>query len=95
MLDAIEALLNDYNVVTLVEFHELIGRQARALMREAIKDGWNLKPMDAIHLATAMNEGVPAFHTYDKPLTKYSQVTGITIGEPNTPAQGVLPTGRQ
>ena len=63
VLGKIEALLQDSFVVTLVEFHELIGRKARALMREALKESWALKPMDAIHLATAMHEGIAAFHT--------------------------------
>ena len=90
VLLAIEELLQDSNVVTLVEFHELIGRQARLLMREALENGWALKPMDAIHLATARHEGIGAFHTYDGPLSKYASMTGLTIGTPNTPAQGLL-----
>jgi predicted nucleic acid-binding protein len=87
MLEAIEDLFYDSSVVTLVEFHELIAVEARDLMRRALDHGWSLKPMDAIQLATAKREGVSAFHTYDQPLTKYAALTGLTIGEPNTPAQ--------
>ena len=55
-------------------------------MRDAIPHGWGLKPMDAIHLATAewVNRRlftVEEFHTYDK-LDKYGFMIGIRIKEP-------------
>ena len=90
VLSAIEDLFHDKRVVTLVEFHELVGQEARGLMRAAIRQGWSLKPMDAIHLATAKREKISAFHTYDGALSKYDAMTGLSIGVPNTSAQGLL-----
>ncbi|MGH7557372.1 MAG: hypothetical protein ACREMD_06285 [Gemmatimonadota bacterium] len=51
-------------------------------MREALPRGWSLKPMDAIHLATAGVVGVQALHTYDGSLGKYDAITGFPIGPP-------------
>ena len=36
-----------------VEFHQGIAQIAKALIREALIQGWSLRPADAIHLATA------------------------------------------
>ena len=49
---------------------------------------WSLKPMDAIHLATAQHLSVDAFHTYDGKLEKYQPGLGLKIEEPYAP---VLP----
>lgn len=68
--------------VKLVEFHELIARRAKALMRQAIERGWSLKPIDAIHLATASSIGAQEFHTYDGKLEKYSTIAGMRITKP-------------
>ena len=46
----IDVLFADREVVKVAEFHELIAREARRWMRQALGNGWNLKPMDAIHL---------------------------------------------
>ncbi|MCU1286783.1 MAG: hypothetical protein JWO13_3133 [Acidobacteriales bacterium] len=61
--------------IELVEFYEEIGRKAQLLMRAGIPNGWNLKPADAIHLASADKLKVAAFHTYDPALSKYSELT--------------------
>lgn len=74
--------------VKLVEFHELIAFAARDLVRLAMPNEWSLKPMDAIHLATARHVGVDAFHTYDSKLNKYKAATGLAIEPPYAP---VLP----
>lgn len=86
----IDGLWNDSDAVSLVEYHDGIGRQARALMRDAITRGWSLKPLDAIHLATAMwlvqaGFQVAEFHTYDRSLDKYGSIVSFTICEPHTP----------
>ena len=44
-------------------------------MRVGIEKGWNLKPADAIHLATADHFEVSQFHTHDLALQKYEEVT--------------------
>ena len=84
----IDSLWSDPDVVSLVEYHDGIGRQARALMRDAIARGWSLKTLDAIHLATAMwlaqaGFQVDEFHTYDGSLEKYGAIVGFTICEPH------------
>lgn len=65
---AIDDLWNDRSAVKLVEYNEIIAREARTLIRKAVEMGRTLKPMDAIHLATAMNRKVEDFHTTDGPL---------------------------
>ena len=51
--ELIDRLWADPNAVVSVEYHDLIGREARQLMRAGITRRWSLKPLDAIHLATA------------------------------------------
>ena len=86
----IDQLWADRDTVKLVEYHELIGIEARNLIRSGVSRGWRLKPMDAIHLATAKSVGVNEFHTYDQELTKYSKDLGFTIGEPHTTTPRLL-----
>ncbi len=59
-------------------------------MRDGIPKGWTLKPVDALHLATAISDVVKAseFHTYDD-FKRYEAIAGIKIGPPS-PQQGVL-----
>jgi predicted nucleic acid-binding protein len=86
--DKISQLWSETSPIKLVEFHELIAFAARDLVRLAMPNEWNLKPMDAIHLATAQRVGVDAFHTYDSKLNKYAKATGLRIEPPYAP---VLP----
>lgn len=87
----IDAFWADRRAIKLVEVHELLQREARRLMRESIPRGWSLKPIDALHLATAISPNVNAteFHTYDKSLMKYQALIGIPICEPRL-TQGLL-----
>lgn len=83
----IDQLWADPKAIT-VEYHIGIGRQARSLMRNAITEGRSLKPMDAIHLATALwlrQTGIPVaeFQTYDRNLIGYAAIDGVTICEPH------------
>ena len=85
----IDSLWNDTAAVVMVEYHADIGDIARTLMRDAITRGWSLKPLDAIHLATAQwlsDNGVQVeeFHTYDRGLDKYGSVASFRICEPYT-----------
>lgn len=82
---AIDALWNDRSAVQLVEFSEVLARDARALVRRAVSSGRRLKPMDAIHLATAQRRQVSEFHTTDAALKRDWQDLGFSVVDPNTP----------
>ena len=86
----IDDLLGGHSVVTTVDFNASIGRVARNLIRDSVARGWSLKPLDAIHLATAQRlqtagAQVDEFHTYDGGLSRYSSIVGFPIGEPRVP----------
>ncbi len=76
---AIDSLWSDRAAVKLVEYNEIIAREARSLLRQTVQNGRSLKPMDAIHLATARNRKVEDFHTTDGPL---KQATWASLGFP-------------
>lgn len=76
--------------IKTVEFYDLIGDGARALIRQGISQGWgSLKPIDAIHLATAQRLNVAELQTYCARLHKWSGKLGFPVVEPQT-AQGTL-----
>lgn len=79
----IDKLWEDRNAVMIVEFYPDIGIEARSLMRFAITQGWHLKAMDAIHLATAKTFNAVEFNTYDEKLLKYSNEVGFPILQPH------------
>jgi predicted nucleic acid-binding protein len=81
---AIDALWNDRSAIKLVEFNEIIARTARSLLRRAVGHARALKPIDAIHLATAQNRGVTEFHTTDERLQKHWQDLGFSVRDPFT-----------
>jgi predicted nucleic acid-binding protein len=87
---AIDELWTPASPIQLVEFYELIGREARTLMRWAVARGWSLKALDAVHLATAARVDAADFHTYDRQLHKYDERMEFPIREP-VAAQPQLP----
>ena len=87
---AIDALFSDREVVTLIEFHEVIARGARRLMRRALTSGRSLKPADAIHLATAVQHGARVVHTYDDRMMGYTDLTELVIEVPTTTSPRLL-----
>jgi predicted nucleic acid-binding protein len=76
--------------VTLVEFHILIAEAAKGMIRSGVPAGWSLKPMDAVHLATAQRLKVAEFHTYDGPLKKWASRVSYSIKEPSHSAPKLL-----
>lgn len=88
--EAIDALWTPPSPIKTVEFYDLIGDKARALVRQGISQGWGqLKPMDAIHLATAQQMAVAEMHTYCARLQRWTNALGFSVTEPQT-AQTVL-----
>lgn len=81
--EAIDALLGNRSAVLLIEFNEGIARRARNLMRDAVSRGWSLRPMDAIHLASAQFAGVRELQTYDDKLVRFGQIVGFAVGPPS------------
>jgi len=70
LTSAEEQLIDDFwaddTVIELIEFHDQIAKLARQLIRESRSRGVHqIKPIDAIHLATAISVGVNEFHTYN------------------------------
>lgn len=62
----------------------LVVEDARKIMRAAIPKGTKVpKPMDAIHLSTAIRMEVDVFHSYDKPLREIASRNGLTADEPS------------
>jgi predicted nucleic acid-binding protein len=86
----IDALFADRSVVSLIEFHEGVARDARRLMRRAMVQGLSLKPPDAIHLASALRLGVDMLHTYDRRMHGYGNIVGFPIAEPATATPTLL-----
>jgi len=86
---AIDALWAPGAPIKTVELYDLVEHKARALIREGIEQERKLKPMDAIHLATAQQMVVGEFHTYCKKLHRWDGALGFSVTEPRT-AQGVL-----
>ena len=92
----IDNLWADPKLATPVEYFDRIGVMARQLMRAAITRGWQLKPLDAIHLGTAawlrsVGIGIDEFHTYDSGLIKFAGEIGCPIVEPYTLRPRLIP----
>ena len=96
----LDSLWTQDSPIRLVEFYPLIADGARDLLRRAMILGWGLKPMDAIHLSTARQQGVSDFHTYDQRLEKYAKpgskgegpLLNFTIGPPKASQLKILGT---
>lgn len=82
-----EQLIDDFwaddSVVELLELHDQIAKLARKLVRESKLKNGQMKPLDAIHLATAISFKVTEFHTYDLGhFTWYQDQVDFKICEP-------------
>lgn len=75
--------------ISLIEPHRVIMYEARALIRKSLSFSRVLKPMDAIHLASAahlIKQGwdIKVFNTYDRQLQsdEVQELTGLKVAEP-------------
>jgi len=82
ILDHIDAFWGDPSLIEFVDFNEVLARQARALVRQAITNKFALSPNDSIHLVSAKYVGTTDLFTYDKKLYKFSDMVGFNISEP-------------
>ncbi len=81
----IEALWADRSAVNLVEFNQLIAREARDLIRISVGNGWTgLKGADAVHLASARRLEVQEIHTCERhnKWSRYAPYLNCSITEP-------------
>jgi predicted nucleic acid-binding protein len=85
-LAEIEALWLPDSGVELAEFHRLVANDARDLVRLSATepDETKIKPLDAVHLATAQRLSVDEFHTYDKKLLALNGTLSFPVVEPWT-----------
>lgn len=78
--------------VQVVDFYRSIAYRAKGLVRRGMLENRKLRPVDAIHLSTALQLGATELNTYDKDLLKWDPyVTELRIGNP-TPNSPQLPT---
>lgn len=80
--ERLDQFWNDHSLIEMVDFHEVLARDARKLMRQASMLGYSLKPPDALQLVSAQFVGAVEFLTYDD-LGKYAGLTGLKILEPH------------
>jgi predicted nucleic acid-binding protein len=86
----IAALWEDRDAVTLVEVSELVNRRAVALIRDGLPRGWRLRPMDALHLASAALFSVDEMYTYNlSDFKRYEAIVNCKIDAPYL-VQGML-----
>ena len=80
-----DALWADRSAVQLVEFDQVIARDARDLMRRSIEIARKLTPADAIHLATARVMQVSECQTTDEAMKRWNDL-GFPVKDPWTPS---------
>jgi predicted nucleic acid-binding protein len=80
-----DALWADRSAVQLVEFDQVIARNARDLMRTSIEISRKLTPADAIHLATARVMQVAECQTTDEAMKRWNDL-GFPVQDPWTPS---------
>lgn len=86
-LAKIEAFWLPESPIMLYEFHRLVARDARDLVRlSRIEQSQRLAPLDAIHLASAQRLNATDFHTYDGNLLGRNGTMEFPIQKPWTPS---------
>ena len=69
-----EALLVNFPHLSLIDATRSVARKAAQL-----RATYNLRPADALHIASALTQGASAFITNDKHLNRLSQLLDIVI----------------
>ena len=80
----------DDPVFNLIAVTLPISQVARRLIRASLFAGPRLKPMDAIHVATARDADAGVLYTYDTTLRKHSDRYGFPIVAPPTPPPSLI-----
>jgi len=91
-----DAMWADYSLIEFVELNDLIAKNARTLMRQAILRKNSLRPFDAIHLASADWAKAVEIHTYEPKWLKFGNgaLINCPIKEPYVaapPLPGIYP----
>ncbi len=76
--------------IQLVEFYRFIANQSRDLMRRAVELSRKLTPLDAVHLATAVQMEADRVHTYDPFWREWEHEIGRPVEEPTGPRVPML-----
>lgn len=93
--EEIDRLWTPPSPVQIVELYRSISYGAKRLVRRAMLEKRKLQPMDAIHLATAIQVGAQELNTYDRHLLNWNPyVSEILIRNPETDAPQLPTTGR-
>ena len=79
---SIDALWTLPSPVKVVEVFRPIVDEARRLVRASMQQSLRLKPMDALHLATAHRLNVDVVHTYDGPMQANAGLITIPVRPP-------------
>lgn len=85
--DAIDNMFRDGSLLTLVEYDQEIGADARRLIRRTVSEDKRLKPADAIHLATAIAVGASVLYTFDSDLIGYANTLGVILADKPEPPE--------
>lgn len=80
--ERIDALWFPPSRVRLEDVHQVVTFDARQLLRKSMIEKRKLKPVDAIHLATALRRGAKEFHTYDAEVLALNGFVPCRICEP-------------
>jgi predicted nucleic acid-binding protein len=83
-LQQIDSFWQDRSLVEIIDISEHIAFKAREITRQGYELDYNLKNLDALHLASAKIVGAKEFLTYDRDFPKMAEITGLDIKEPYT-----------
>jgi hypothetical protein len=76
----------DSSPLRLIEVHELIAREAGAMLRDHVVKGFcKTGGLDGIHLVTAKREKADEFFCSERAMTKWGEVLGFKVCKPHLP----------